>query len=325
MLTKLLAFGSAAAGTAAAASLTWIALSHTSQGSPGKRPRNQTPPAGAAVVCVAADSVLRAPATGDCPPGQVKWMLSTAELRDCSDCDPWTPSPARPPHGASPRLADLERRLAELENSPVFEVIDKRGIRVFTVAAGSVQVYDRSESPVAEIHATADGGFFAARTTDGVLDTFVGASAGRAGVRLTEGGVPRVDLGKQAAGNYSLTFPSDEGQVAAIGESRAGSGAVAVGGKTGRPKALMAAAEGKGSVNVFNGNGVPVLMLTEGDYHGGSFVIGDVTGDPVVKMNNNGRYGAVLTGPVVGFPLIQGSGLPGSYILGCAGGDACRQ
>jgi hypothetical protein len=38
---------------------------------------------------------------------------------------------------------------------------------------------------------------------------------------------------------------------------------------------------------------------------------------------NQDRYGVVLAGPVSGFPLVPGSGLPGSYFLGCAGGDKC--
>ena len=40
----------------------------------------------------------------------------------------------------------------------------------------------------------------------------------------------------------------------------------------------------------------------------------------MVKMGvAQDRYGIVLTGPKAGFPLIPGSGLPGSYIMGCAG------
>ena len=36
------------------------------------------------------------------------------------------------------------------------------------------------------------------------------------------------------------------------------------------------------------------------------------------------RYGAVLAGPTLGFPYVPASGLPGSYFLGCAGGDRCK-
>jgi hypothetical protein len=38
----------------------------------------------------------------------------------------------------------------------------------------------------------------------------------------------------------------------------------------------------------------------------------------------NGAYGAVLAGPVLGFPHVPASGIPGSYLLGCAGGPACH-
>jgi len=38
----------------------------------------------------------------------------------------------------------------------------------------------------------------------------------------------------------------------------------------------------------------------------------------MVKMGVNGTYGVVLTGPKAGFPYVPSSGLPGSYMLGCA-------
>ncbi len=80
----------------------------------------------------------------------------------------------------------------------------------------------------------------------------------------------------------------------------------------------MSVADGRGTLNILNSIGHTVLTLTQGDTNGGALVIADPLGDTVVKMNTNGRYGAALTGPAAGFPLITGSGLPGSYILGCA-------
>jgi hypothetical protein len=42
----------------------------------------------------------------------------------------------------------------------------------------------------------------------------------------------------------------------------------------------------------------------------------------VMMKTNNNRYGVVMALPP-GFPYVPKSGLPGSYILGCAGGPSC--
>jgi hypothetical protein len=137
--------------------------------------------------------------------------------------------------------------------------------------------------------------------------------------------VKRIEFGKQQAGNFSLRFPGVNGPpLAAIGESQAGSGALVVGDVWGRPKALMSVPDGKGSITIRNGNDAPVLAMTEGSTGAGLFVIGDAQSEPMVKFSvTEERYGAVLTGPVAGFPMVPGSGMPGSYILGCAGGASC--
>jgi hypothetical protein len=276
-----------------------------------------------AAVCVGPDSVLRdARADGECPRGQVKVALSTeSEFREFSD--PWKPrpAPARPPN----RFDDLERRLGALEQAALFEVVDKQGRLVFRVEKDRASVYARSGAPVSEMRATAGGSFFAARSTAGGLESFAGGSGDRGGVRVRVAGQPHIDLGRKAAGNHSLTFPDATGEpIAGIGESRAGTGLLVIGDDAGRVRASMSAADGKGAVNIANSIGRTVLSLTQGDTSGGALVIADNAGDTVVKMNTNGRYGAALAGPGAGFPLITGSGLPGSYILGCAGGAACR-
>jgi hypothetical protein len=50
--------------------------------------------------------------------------------------------------------------------------------------------------------------------------------------------------------------------------------------------------------------------------------LGLADGNAAVRMGHNGnRYGIVLAGPVLGLPLVPRSGLPGSYFMGCAGGE----
>ncbi len=68
----------------------------------------------------------------------------------------------------------------------------------------------------------------------------------------------------------------------------------------------------------------PVLAITEGATGGGLLAMGDATSEPMVKFGvAQDRYGIVLAGPVSGFPLVPGSGLPGSYFLGCPAGEKC--
>ena len=118
-----------------------------------------------------------------------------------------------------------------------------------------------------------------------------------------------------------MTFPSPaSGNIAGIGESRAGTGAIVVGNFSGTVLASLTGSDGKGAVGVSNNSGAAVAALSEGATRGGLLSIGDSASEPMVKMGvAQDRYGIVLTGPRAGFPLIPGSGLPGSYIMGCAG------
>ena len=148
------------------------------------------------------------------------------------------------------------------------------------------------------------------------------------GIRITEDGAPRLELGTSQIGRYSLRVPSRNGQgvAAGIGETEAGTGAIIIGGESGQPRARMLVySDGKGALEVLNGQVQPVAALTEGATGGGLLVIGDSKGAPMVKMGvKDDRYGIVMAGPKSGFPLVPRSGLPGSYFLGCAGGDACQ-
>ena len=82
---------------------------------------------------------------------------------------------------------------------------------------------------------------------------------------------------------------------------------------------LAAVLDGRGMI-ASNGNGPSGgTALLEPRIGGGMFGLDDTRGNAAIKMGHNGnRYGIVLAGPKLGFPLIPKSGLPGSYFMGCA-------
>ncbi len=278
-------------------------------------------------VCVGSDSVLRSPdaKTGFCPKGTEQLTLAAAELEkpdETDENDPLGPTKKQKSE-LDQQLAELEKRVANLEKSPLFEVVDKAGRVIFSVAPGRVQLYNDNQIPVAEMLATAEGGEFVGRSTDGNLSAFLGAYGERAGLRVSEGGQPRLDLLKQPAGNYSLRIHAGDGDIAGIGESRAGTGALVVGDQAGQLKAAIQVNDGKGAVSIFNDSGHGVASLTQSVNGGGLLVLTDANSYARVMMGtNNSRYGVVMAFPPGG-PYVPKSGLPGSYMLGCAGGPAC--
>ena len=316
-LTRLVALGSA---SVASVSVAWVVATSTGHGDAGQPPGAQEP--AGPVVCVGADSALRLVADGkSCPDEKNRIDLEEAEEEPLEWEDAGFDNPARPGTPPSDVLADLERRVRDIEKRPEFEVVDKAGRPIFRVAPGSALVYNSGQEAVAAMRATPDGGFFVGRSTAGGFDAAVGASGVRSGVRITEAGLTRADLGKQEQGNYALTFPSPAtGNFAGIGESRAGTGAIVVGNFAGTILASITGSDGKGAIGASNHGGAPVISLSEGATRGGLLSIGDAASEPMVRMGAaQDRYGIVLTGPRAGFPLIPASGLPGSYIMGCAG------
>ncbi len=308
--------GTAALVTAsAAAALTWGDVGGSRQ-PPENRHESGGNASDKAVVCASPDGILHAPATDDtCADGYEPIDLSTAESAEYSD--PWNPRPSEP---VTPgRLGDIERRIAALERASLFEVVDKADRIVFRVTPHFARLYQAGGGPIAELRAPGGDGFMTTRSSDGSLETFGGTSGDRSGFGIREADRPRVELSKRPMGNYTLIVSSAAGYTAAgIGESQAGTGLMSAHGDAGRMRASIAAAGNLGSLNVFNGFGRSVLTMTEGNTKGGAFAIGDAESNTMLRMNNNERYGAVLTGPGAGFPLVTGSGLPGSYILGCA-------
>lgn len=275
-------------------------------------------------VCVGPDSVLRAPASGVCPPGSRQTNLAgalvSADVVDASDAL----GPTKKREATLDwRLQKLEERVASLQNGALFEVVNEKGDVIFRVTPDRVQLYGENKSKAAEIIATPDGGEFVAHSRDGKLSTFFGAYGDRAGLRITEGGYARLDLLKQVSGNYSLRIHAGVGDIAGIGESQAGTGVLAVGDIAGNHRATLEVDGGKGSVNVFNKAGQGVASLTQSENGGGLLVLANAAGSATVLMKtNDNRYGVVMALPA-GLPYVPKSGLPGSYMLGCAGGPAC--
>ncbi len=279
----------------------------------------------ASVLCIAPDGVLHASGiAGTCQPGQTAVPLATSATGACDsnpwqgadDCDTSTPT-------GGDDLTALEYRVKALENHPVFEVVDRDKRPILQVTPGKVVLINAAGDRVIELRAIERGGHLLARNLAGD-EVALAVSGDVGGLVLTEGGVKRVEYGKQPAGNVSLRFPKGSGVVAAIGESQGISGAIVVGDASGQARALMSLIDNKASLSIQNAKGAPVVALTEGATQGGLLVIGDATSEPMVKFGvNEDRYGIVLAGPVSGFPLVPNSGLPGSYFLGCAGGDKC--
>jgi len=320
-MTFVMKMAGFAAGSATAASLVWAAAGGgASSGTvPGPTRCIQ-----GVCACVTADASLREIEKGEsCPAGERLLQLSEAEI-EASDGfgDDLDHLPATTPG----TLADLERRLAAVETRPLFEVVTAADDPIFRVTRDGAFLYNDSGAPVVALRASADGGWVTVNLRGTGLAVSVGASGTRSGLRISEGGMTRVDSGKQEHGNHALRFPSlGSGVIAGIGESRAGSGALVVGDRAGQARVTMTVAEtGGGAIGVYNTASTAVVSLSEGATRGGLLAIGDASGNPVAKMGvQDDRYGIVLTGPADLGPYIPSSGLPGSYLLGCAGGSGC--
>jgi len=277
-------------------------------------------------VCVGSDSIMRSPdaKTGFCPAGTEKISLAAADLEKPDNDDDDALDPKKKPEDAgSDPLSDIEKRLDDLEGSPLFEVVDNSGRVMFRVAPEKVQLFDDNRTAVAEMLATSDGGEFVARTADRKLSSFIGSYGDRAGFRISEGGVPTFDLLRQDGGNYSLRIPMGDGLLAGVGESKAGTGALVVGDLHGRSRASLTLNDGRGVANIFNEGGNGVAALSQSVNGGGLLILTNADGYARVKFgNNDNRYGVVMAFPP-GLPYVPKSGLPGSYMLGCAGGGSC--
>jgi len=282
------------------------------------------------VFCVSSDQTLHAAQAGTCASSQTRVELEAAsqQFLDCTECGAQeshhSADASAKAHNAA--VADLEQRIDALHVSPLLTVIDQQKRPMMTVQPGALVVYDENGAPVATMRAHADGGSITATSSSG-LSAILGALSTEAGLQISEQSVLRLRMTGQAGGTYALAVPAlgASGDIAGIGESKASSGAIVAASPSGAVKASMTVADGKGVVGIFNSTGLSVLSLTEGASAGGLLALGNAQSAPTLKMGvKNNRYGVVLTGPRAGFPLVTGSGLPGSYILGCAPGPACE-
>jgi len=320
--------GSAAAAVAGVATVALLTRAQPANQSP--KPAHtamaKANAAGSAIAaCAGSDRILRIESTGHCEPSEMPVPLDTGGqvTSRCDDCD----RPPFPPESPSDRpdpLGKLEARLDALNRWPLFEVVTERGRTVFSVAPGRAYVYNAAEKAVAAMRATDHGGYVWVNNSGGEdLRATFGFGGETGGLLIAQGGLTRVDFGRKTPGNYSLVFPSAAGPRAGIGETRSGGGRVLVGDREGRLRVDMSGAGGNGTLAVFNKTDA-VARLGPGEQGGGLFQIGNLKGDPFVKMGvKDDRYGIVLAGPRAGFPYVPASGLPGSFFLGCAGGERC--
>jgi hypothetical protein len=243
--------------------------------------------------------------------------------------DPWSNEPLDPPDpmdessgrkSKDPRLDALEARIRDLENTANFEVISENtGKVIFRVGPGGARMYNQAGVAVAAIGTTADGGYFTGRSAAGG-EASIGASGRRAGVRVIDRGLVRAELGTNE-GPFALRFPSGQGLLAGLGESRAGSGAVLVGTLPGVNQGSITVSDGRAIVSLTD-DGRGGAAFAEATIGGGFLEIGMAGGQSAVKMGHNSqRYGIVLTGPVLGIPYVPRTGIPGSFFVGCASGE----
>ena len=274
-------------------------------------------------VCIGKDSILRSPASKMCPSGTKKTQLSGPEINKADPATDALGPASGTDQSKSEPLADIERRIANLEQSSVFEVVDHQGRVILSIGPGRMLLYERSGNVVAAMGATADGGAFAARSADGKMTTSISALSYRLDLRIAEGDFTWLDVGRQDAGNYSLKIPKSDKVIAGIGESKAGTGAMVIGDGSGRPRAAMEVNAGKGAFDIFNADGHGIASLTESGNGGGLLVLTDANSFAKVMMkSNDNRYGVVMAFPPK-LVYLPKSGFPASYMLGCAAGPAC--
>lgn len=242
--------------------------------------------------------------------------------------DPWLIGPANGSGDTSGNsrlsgsaLAELEKRIRDLESTSYFEVVSQRTQKtIFRVGPGGARFFNEAGVPVAALGTTNSGGFFTGRSTAGA-EASIGASGRRAGVRIVESGLTRAELGTDA-GPFALRFAGGNGLIAGIGESRAGSGALIVGTVAGVSEGSIVVSDSRALVSLTNDAGPGGSVFAEARIGGGLLDVAMAGGQSAVKMGHNGqRYGIVLAGPVLGVPYVPRTGVAGSYFVGCASGE----
>ncbi len=324
------------ATTAAAGAGAYIALNSMNAGptsstdgggqSPfGNNPAPAAPEAGpgGVTLCVGADRILRVPPAfaKECPEGQQEFALEDTDEQVCELCDPFE-DPPDDSKSDQEAVAALERRIRSLENTSYFEVITQKEEPVFQIRPGGVRIFNPQQRTVGFVGTLDAGGYFTARSPAG-MEASLAASGNNAGVLIGDVNSNRVEVGTRDAGPYALRFPSGKGLIAGVGQSRAGTGAVLVGSLPGVSQGSITVTDGRGMFSLTKDGKPGGIAFTEATIGGGLIDIANNAGASAVKMGHNGhRYGIVMAGPIMGFPYVPRSGLPGSYFMGCAGGEA---
>jgi hypothetical protein len=212
-------------------------------------------------------------------------------------------------------VRELEARIGALENAPYFEVVNDQDVPVFVVSPEGVRVFDRAGVPKAAFGSAAGGGYFT--VTSGLADISMTATNSTGGLQFVEGGLTRLILSGNDSGGSSLRMPSGNGVIAGIGASKDGPGTLLVGTLDGRVKTTLSIPGDRAMVQVQGDNGAAISLMEQ--RIGGGMLQIDSQAGAVVKMGHvDNRYGIVMTGPTLGMALIPKSGLPGSFLLGCA-------
>ncbi|MFO1467414.1 MAG: hypothetical protein U1F35_13420 [Steroidobacteraceae bacterium] len=292
-------------------------------------------------VCAAADGLMRIVALGTtCPAGQRGLKLQRAEAnleppKTDDDTKP-TCTPAD-----TKRIAELERRLKELEDGAEggsvtqrvvapFVVNDKDGNKVFSVEhddwGNRAYLFSPGGKKSARMVASENGGYFLGTSIDQKFGAAVGAGGSAANLAVvdhvgTDAEVSRVILGKNLRdGLYGLTVQKDASKpIAFLGERQDGNGHTRLYDSAGKPRVGMGVLTktGKGGIGVQNDAGTLVGVLTEGTNGGGLMYLTNQQEQMMVEAGVTAeQVGVVRAGPESFKPGYGVLGLPGSYISG---------
>lgn len=298
-------------------------------------------------VCAAGDGVLRLiPPGASCPAGESRLRLKRAE----GDLEP-PKSDADSGKGACPdssKLEELARRLQDLEDATSeggvtkrvtepFEVVDRQGRKILSVvheddtSSNVLRLFNAGDpKSVAQMRASAGGGYFMGRSSAGKLFAAIGAGAGQVSVVIGDENDSdqqhtgdRVRLGLlRGQQNYQLQFLSAGGnKLASIGESaetRAGVASVFDTRGTWRAAMMYSGfAKDKGVLAIGGGGPKQIAELAEGSNGGGVLRLYTGQGTAIVEAGVTAeQFGVVRAGPESFKPGLGLLGLPGSYISG---------
>ena len=293
---------------------------------PAETGESQTEPFGGreVIVCVRLeDQMLRVPPgfAESCPAGHEQLRLPEEDEQLCDLCDPFE---EEKPQTGQAAIALLEKRIQKLENLAYFEVVTREVQKpIFSIGPHITSFFpEEGSQAVAIVGAGQPGAHFTARSLTEGTEVSIGASGTRAGTLFFDGGVKRIEMGRRD-GPFGLRFPSGDGLMAGIGESRAGSGAAVIGTLLGAAQGTIMVPDDRGVVSLGKKAGTISAVFGEPTIGGGVLDLGDGGGNSFVKMGHNGHnYGIVMAGPVLGVPYVPRTGVPGSFFVGCASGQS---